>query len=100
METEFERRQGVLTYSDNSPPEITVDINKDIVKIGIMKKTIIEKQGEKRVFDNLNSYVKNPVYNLASIAVEISNQETDYCYFEYVGYSILYPRYKINYYSI
>ena len=33
---------------------------------------------------------------MAVIANEIINQEVKFCYFEYVGYSLLYPDYSIE----
>lgn len=100
MEEEFEKQQGEIVYSGGNTAEAKVGLNYDIIKVEIDKKTTIEKQGEKRVFEKLTSSVKSPLYNLASIATEIASQEAKYCHFEYAGYSILYPRYKIKKYSI
>ena len=101
MKFEFENQQGKITFNDETEtPEIKVDLNEDVIKIEIEKKTTIEKQGEKRVFEKLTSTVKSPIYNLASIAAEIASQEARYCYFSNDGYSILYPRYNVSRYAI
>jgi len=62
----------------------------------IERPTEIEKNGETAKFDNYNYEIESPLYNLASIAVDIATSQAKYCYFEYNGYMILYPRYKIT----
>ena len=96
MKMEFEKKQAQVNFDDSSPPLIKIGLGKDRIFINVEKKTTIEKLGESNSFDELNFEVSSPLYNLASIAMEIADQEAKYCYFENVGYSIVYPRYNIG----
>ncbi len=91
---ETEKRGGKMTLS-SAPAEVDVVLGQDQVKIIATKTVTTEEMGEKKTVEKIEIDIKSPVYNLAMIAMEIAAQEADYCYFEYVGYRILYPRYKI-----
>jgi len=56
----------------------------------------ISKNGNIKELENFKASVIDPVYELAGIASEIANQEAKFCYFEYVGYQLLYPEFEIN----
>ena len=47
-------------------------------------------------FDEFKVSLIHPIYNLAEIASEIANQESRYCYFDHLGYMIVYPEYDIK----
>ncbi len=96
MKIEFEKKQAKVNFDDSSPPLVKIGLGKDRIFLNIKKKMAIEKLGETNSFDELNFEVSSPLYNLASIAMEIADQEAKYCYFENVGYSIIYPRYNIG----
>ena len=95
MKVEFERKQGSVDF-DNSPPLVTVDFGRDKIFIMVEKETTVTKLGESNTFDSFDFEISSPLYNLAGIAMEIADQEAKYCYFESVGYSIIYPRYNIG----
>lgn len=44
------------------------------------------------------STLSSPVYNLAFFANEIVAQESKFCYFEYAGFGLLYPRFTVTVY--
>jgi hypothetical protein len=92
----FEDRGADVVFADSLDPRIEVDLGDDKISLIVEKKMTISKEGEVRTFDKFNAVVKSPAFNLASIASEIAAQEAVYCYFEFVGYSILYPRYKVT----
>ena len=95
METEFDKR-GDLNYENNLPPEVNLDWGPDKIVVEINKETTIENSGEKRRFNNFVVEVKSPAYNLAHVANTIALQQAETCYFEYVGYGLIYPRYDID----
>ena len=70
-----------------APEKIYLEISRDI--------NLIKKE-QNYNFNEFDFEIINPVYDLSRIAMEIASQESKYCYFEYVGYMILYPRFKIN----
>ena len=98
MKSEFESRGATVKYVDGIP-EVQVRLREDNIKITYQEKTSVTIEDVERVFDSVEFGVKHPAYNLASIALEIAGQEASFCYFEYVGYSILYPRYEIRLYT-
>ena len=99
MKVEFERRGGERV-SFNSGLNVKVGLAEDKVILDIEKSVTIEKQGETRRFESLKTVVANPIYGFVVTATEIVSQESTFCYFEYVGYSFFYPRYKIKTYEL
>jgi hypothetical protein len=51
---------------------------------------------ENLVIDGLNIEVASPLYDLMNLAIEISNQESQYCYFNSMGYMLFYPKFEIE----
>ncbi|MFH1425592.1 MAG: hypothetical protein ABIG28_02585 [archaeon] len=97
MEREFERRGSEVSFvSVNS--SLSVEFGEDRIFLYVDRELTIRKDADVRSFEELRIELVNPIYNLAKIAVEISSQEAKYCYFEFVGHDILYPRYKITKY--
>ena len=75
---------------------ITTTLLKDTVKIKIDRILDMSRNEEKRRFDSYKTTFNSPLYNLASVAHEIANQEAKYCYFDYIGYMVLYPKFSID----
>jgi len=81
--TEGEMNLSVLLYSNK------IDV--------IVKKEIELKKDESiRKYSEFSIENQDPIYDLAKVALEIAKQEASYCYFEYLGYSILYPEFSIR----
>ncbi|MEK6855081.1 MAG: hypothetical protein AABX73_02560 [Nanoarchaeota archaeon] len=97
LKREIEKRNGEIEFL--GPLTLSVDLGEDRVYVNVEKESKITKNKETRKYKEFKFEVINPVYNLASIASEIASQEAQYCYFEYVGYKILYPRYTITKFS-
>lgn len=53
-------------------------------------------KGETRKFSKFRIQLIHPIYDLAEIALEIVNQEAEYCTFAYLGFMIFYPQYDID----
>ncbi len=68
----------------------------EILNVYVNRSIKISKDGNVKNFDKFKLEVQTPLYNLADVSREIANQEAKYCYFEYVGYMILYPRFDIK----
>lgn len=72
------------------PKHVVVDIDKDFKMV---------KGGEVSELYKFNKFrmdMINPIYDLAHISMEISNQEAKYCNFDSLGFMILYPDYNID----
>ncbi len=79
---------GLLTTS--------VDLGPERVYLNIKREVMITKNEQSMKFENFNVETVSPIYDLASIAVLIAGEEAKNCYFEYVGYELLHPSYKID----
>ncbi|MDO8609197.1 MAG: hypothetical protein Q7R95_01495, partial [bacterium] len=75
---------------------ISLSFGTDRIFLNIDRKVKITKYDETKISDRFKVEINNPIYDLEKVASEIANQEAKYCYFEYVGYMILYPRFSID----
>ena len=94
MEKDFEGRgvdvdiSGGKNYSiDLLPGFVRVTLDKDVEVLG---------EGGGLAFDDFGFEIQSPIYNLVRVAREIVNSESQFCYFEYNGYMLLYPEYDIR----
>ena len=93
LRQEYEKKKYSVEMSSSN---IQVNLNPKIVEINIEKKIKISKKDETREFDKFAFKLNSPIYDLAIIAQEIANQEAKFCYFEYLGFSLLYPQFIIE----
>ncbi len=77
------------------PMLLSVSLGSGKVFVDIERDVAIKQRGESYNLNDFDSEVSSPIYDLGNIAIEIANQEAEYCYFENVGYGILYPKFKI-----
>ena len=96
LKIELEKRNSKVDYNPLKF-EIVLAPNKVFVNIG--RKVTITRAEEARKFEKFDIGIVNPIYDLANVAIEIANNEANYCYFEYVGYMLLYPRWRIEVFS-
>ena len=66
------------------------------IGVHISKKVSVQKGESVTSIDDFNVIVIHPLYDLAVIATEITNQESLYCHFDELGYMILHPSYDIS----
>ena len=66
------------------------------VKIDIEKRLDVVKGESSQTFEKFDVVVISPLYELVGIVRQIVNQEAEYCNFEYNGFMLLYPQYKIK----
>jgi hypothetical protein len=94
VQEDIEGKGGEVIFGRST--DIEVDMGPDRIFVRLIKDMTISREGESRDFNGFDFVINDPTYNLANVAMEISAQEAKYCYFEYVGYHILYPRYEIR----
>ncbi len=78
------------------PLSLALALGPGQVKLDIRRPMNVDERGTTRTFENFDVTIAHPVYDLSQVAIEIASQEAKYCYFEYVGYMILYPRFDIK----
>lgn len=74
----------------------SVDLLPGKVAINLDKKIDLVRGESSQTFRNFDLSVMSPIYELARIAREVVNSESQFCHFEYNGYMLLYPDYEIR----
>ena len=93
VKTELEKRNYAVTLE---PMKLNVSFGTNKVLVSINRKISLTKNEQTSRFDEFNIAITNPIYDLSKVAIEIASQEAKFCYFEYVGYMILYPKFSIE----
>jgi hypothetical protein len=70
-----------------APKEVLVEIN---------RKFKMSNGEDNKEFDNFNVVLVHPIYDLAKVSAEITNQEAQYCNFDSLGFMTIYPWYDIT----
>ena len=69
------------------PEKVKIDINAEIV---------LTKSGKRETQNDFEVYVPSQLYGLADVAQEIITREAKDCDFNYIGYMLFYPKFKIT----
>ncbi len=93
MKDELEKKGNKVQISDM---KLNISLAPDKVSLFIERKLTISKNSVVQNFENYDVELKSPLYDLTQIAFDIVNEEVKNCYFEYVGYMLLYPRWDIQ----
>ena len=93
MREDFESRGFDITGENTI---YSVDLLPGNIEINLEKKFNVSKGETTQSFENFNTKIPSPIYDLVRITREIVNSETRYCYFESNGYMFLYPEYNIK----
>lgn len=88
MKEELEKRQAVIEI-DSAPAGVNVSLAPGEILVEIAKSVKITEKDTTKTFEKFDVKTMSPIYNLASVAINIANNERKYCYFEYLGYMIL-----------
>lgn len=92
---ELQRREIKMT-SDPAKQSVQIDFSPDKIFVKVKREVTLEGQGGAQNFEDFKTEINSPLYNFATIAMEISSQEARFCNFEYAGYSVFYPQYTIE----
>jgi len=93
LEQEYRSRNYDFDLSGGS---LGVELKPKQVRVEINRKLTLTKNEETRRFEEFKTRFSSPIYDLAVIAQEIVNQEAKFCYFEYLGFSLLYLPYSVE----
>jgi hypothetical protein len=94
MEIDFEDR-GV-DVDIGSVMDYSVDLLPGFVGVNLERDVEVSGETGALSFDDFGFEVQSPIYDLVRVAREIVNSESQFCYFEYNGYMLLYPKYDIR----
>ncbi|MBU1136382.1 MAG: hypothetical protein KJ559_02640 [Nanoarchaeota archaeon] len=93
LKKEYENRKYEVKEGDLI---LSVSLKPKIIDIRIEKKLEITKDGESEILERFKINFLSSLFDLGLLAQEIASQEAKYCYFEYLGYMILYPYFDID----
>ncbi len=93
MQSQLEKRNVKIELGSLSTD---VELAPRRVLINIEREVIVRNGEETARFNSFPLEIQSPLYDLENVALEIANQEAEYCYFEYVGYMLLHPEVHIE----
>lgn len=99
LETCLEDLEAGVADSGESFEYADPEIKVDLVPGRILINLALESSSSGEIVETYGEFdfdVQSPIYDLALVAGEIASQESKYCYFEYVGYQLTYPRFRIT----
>lgn len=94
LQKEYEKR-GYEIERDNNV-NVKVNLKPKKIEIEVENKFSIKRGNETKDYSKLKTYINYPLYDLARVAIEIANQEAQYCSFQTIGFMLLYPEIKIK----
>lgn len=94
LKQELEKRHYIIAL--DSPMSIDIELVPQAVKIEIKRTFSLSKGEETQKYEEFETRIQSPIYELANVAREIVNQEAKYCNFDYVHYSVFYPKFDIK----
>lgn len=84
----YEVSEGELNYS--------VELVPGAIRLLVEKEISFSNGGSSESFGNFDSEILSAIYDLAWITRDVINQESQFCNFEYNGFMLLYPDYKVK----
>ncbi len=95
LESELSNKYEIEIQNSNEM-QVNINLRPNQVLGEVNRKIIIKNEKNTREFKKFKVNLVHPIYNLAKIALEITNQEAQYCNFEILGFMLFYPKYNIN----
>ena len=76
--------------------EVSVELRPGQVNVIVDRNVDISDGESSENYDGFEQIVVSPLYDLGIVAHEIVSQEAKFCNFEYLGYSLTYPKFAIE----
>src|SRR3989344_8741399 len=93
LKAELEAKNYVVQMSTFS---MSLELKPSVIEFDIPTRMKIEKNGVVQDINGFNTKVKSSLYDTGVVVNEILRQEAEYCNFENVGFSLLYPSFDIR----
>jgi hypothetical protein len=93
LSQELENRDYQVTIGNMN---VKTELQPKRAVVNVDREITISKSGQTTSIKNFEMDFTTPVYELSEIAMEIVNQEAQYCNFENLGFMIIYPDYDIR----
>ncbi len=93
LKKELEKRGHDTSFDDLT---YSIELVPGKIEVNINRPTEISNEESYQSFEDFSFEILSQSYGLFNLAREIVNQESQYCYFDYNGFMILYPEYRIT----
>jgi hypothetical protein len=80
--------------------EVESKVKPGLIELSAFRDFSFSKGGVAQDFDGFKVGINSPLYDLGSTANEIVSQESEFCYFEYVGFDLLYNDFDVKKYTM
>jgi hypothetical protein len=94
LEADYTKKGYSVSLDSNMV--VTTKLTPKDVDINVSRKLSLEKGSNSQSFTSFESKFSSSMYKLSEIAMEVVNQESQYCNFENLGFMITYPQYDIR----
>jgi cell division protein FtsI/penicillin-binding protein 2 len=75
----------------------SITILPDKISVLLNKKLEIKKDEEVQIFDNFGASIPSDLFEVISVVQEVVGQEAKFCKFEYLGYTIANPQFRMRF---
>lgn len=93
LQTELEKRQASVEYGQLT---VNASLVPGKVILNVNRSASITREQDTESFNSFTIESRSKIYDLGRVAMEIGNQESQYCYFDYLGYMILHQEIEIS----
>jgi hypothetical protein len=93
LKLEMEKRNAVVTYGPLNVNSTLIP-GKAVLTVNRSASIILDQNAQN--FDSFSVESRSKLYDLGRVAIEIGNQEAQYCYFDYLGYMLLHQEIEIS----
>lgn len=76
--------------------EIDIQLKSGRIIANIEKDFRLSKEDRIDEYNNFRIEIIDPLFDLSKIAMEIANQESEFCNFDALGFMIIYPKYNLD----
>ncbi len=76
--------------------DLILELKSGQVKISVNRDVEIGAGESVESYQNFEEIIVSPIYDLGVVAQEVVSQEARFCNFEYLGYSLTYPKFSIE----
>jgi hypothetical protein len=95
LKQDFEEKGGVVELGTG--PSIEVRLAPRNVFIDVEREITITRKEETISYSEVELGLRSSLYDLADVAAKIAHNEAEFCYFEFLGYTLMNPEYEISF---
>ncbi|MCH7568178.1 MAG: hypothetical protein IIA87_02040 [Nanoarchaeota archaeon] len=98
LQSELDKRNYQISGERSFHTEVVLKPGK--VEVTVFREFSLSKNNVEKRFTSFSTSVRSPLYDIALVVQEIIRQEAQFCYFENLGFSLLYNDFDIKKFSM